>query len=265
VRRIAAAALAAGALVLPGAGCAGESATGVRVFAASSLTGVMGALAADFEKETGTKVILNLASSSTLARQIVEGAPCDLFLSADEEWAAFVEGRIGPRYETPFLENRLVLVEGESGSSPGSLPGAPDRDRLRGWLLDPGVARIALGDPEHVPAGRYAKRALERADLWDGVKGKVVPADSVRSALALVLSGEVDGGIVYRTDALAEGGRLSVVAELPGVVAVYSLMMTDPEFEGPRRDLFEFLVGPRGRAAFESAGFTFLGDRALRR
>lgn len=260
MRRLAAGILALAAL---GAGCGEEEKPEVRVFAASSLTDVLGVLAAKFERDTGTKVKLNCASSSTLAKQIVEGARCDLFLSADEEWAAWVTERIGPRYTTPFLENRLVMVEARS--RPVRSFRAHPPMTIQRWIADREVTRIALGDPEHVPAGRYAKRALESQGLWDGLKGKVVYADSVRSALALVISREADGGIAYKTDAMAMEGYLREVDRLEGVVAVYSLMVAHPDFDGPRRVLFNYLVGPRGRKAFERAGFSFLGDRGARK
>jgi len=187
----------------------------VRVFAASSLTEVMQTIAADFEKETGVKVRLNLASSSTLAKQIVEGAPCDVFLSADEEWADFVEkaGCVEPGTRRDLLTNDLTIVFPPKreplpvlGLSTRDLEEDPESHRrswVRAQLTHHSVRRIAMGDPSHVPAGKYARRAFEEWGLWKDLEGRIVPCDTVRAALALVERGEADAGIVYVTDATA--------------------------------------------------------------
>lgn len=201
------------------ASCGGGEPDEVRVFAASSLTEVMQTIAADFEKETGVKVKLNLASSSTLARQIVEGAPCDVFLSADSEWADHVEkaGLVEPGTRRDLLTNDLTVVY-----PPGKYvldtsvkeldvdPAADKRRRMRFHLTHESVRRIAMGDPSHVPAGRYSKEALEKLGIWQEVKGKIVACESDRAALALVERGEVDAGIVYVTDAGFSKGSRSV-------------------------------------------------------
>lgn len=195
------------------ASCGGPDAPAeVRVFAASSLTEVMQTIAADFEKDTGAKVKLNLASSSVLAKQIVEGAPCDVFLSADQEWADFVEkeGLVVQGSRRDLLTNDLAVVFPRGREEPpGPGPTSPDLEKepeshrrawIRAQLTDPTVRRIAIGDPAHVPAGRYTKRTLEEWGLWKEIEHKTVGCENVRAALALVERAEVDAGIVYETD-----------------------------------------------------------------
>ncbi|MCK6479653.1 MAG: molybdate ABC transporter substrate-binding protein [Planctomycetes bacterium] len=286
MRRLAAGILALAAL---GAGC-GEEGPEVRVFAASSLTDVLGTLAADFEEETGTRVRLNLASSSTLAKQIVEGARCDLFLSADEEWAAFVrrEERAGTGAAEVLLANRMVVVLADPSLHPYYLGGDLDEARwgdesLRRALTAPGIRRIAVGDPEHVPAGRYARKGLEALGIWDACRDRLVPCESVRAALALVKRGEADAGIVYRTDALASGlpvvvngvldysefvsaatpqalhGQALHGQELPGVEARVLAVPCSGVTGSPGALFLSFLRTDRATAVFTKAGFLVPG------
>src|SRR6187551_2696956 len=135
--------------------------------------------------------VLSFAASSALARQVEQGAPADLFVSADEEWMDTLEEqdllRAGSRND--ILTNRLVLVTRKGGA-------------VRG-LADLGDGKLALADPGAVPAGKYARAALESLGQWQAVEARVVPAENVRAALALVERGEASLGIVYRTDALA--------------------------------------------------------------
>jgi len=275
---------AAAALALAGlaGGCGKPAGPEVRVFAASSLTDVLGALAPLYEGETGTKVVLDVASSSTLARQIVEGAPCDLFLSADEEWADYVErdGWGNMADKEPFLTNGLVLVladgvDGDPWDTPRGLePPAAAGDEAIRRALAPGpralgreVKRIAVGDPAHVPAGRYARRGLENLGIWEECRGRLIPCDSVRSALALVLSGEADAGIVYRSDALAAASVHAVppnpfpeagTAPLPGVEARYMSVTFLKSEDGPR--FLAWLREPARKAVFRAAGFGIPGE-----
>ena len=279
----------AAALLCAAAGlgaCGKESPPEVRVFAASSLTDVLTRLAPVYEKETGTKVVLNLAASSTLAHQIVQGAPCDLFLSADEEWVEFVRSRIGGHDGGVLLTNRLVVVL--AGPSAALLVGRIDIDRsgvigggdaIFGALSadgDPAFARIrriAIGDPEHVPAGRYARRGLESLGLWEECRDRLVSCESVRAALALVQRGEADAGIVYRTDAAVSG--LPTVqaypripsefvpgidaAEFPGIEARVAALLLDGS-DGPGGRFLVWLRGPHATAAFRAAGFGIPGE-----
>ena len=158
------------------------SAAEVRVFAAASLREALEEMAAKYQ---GDEIVFSFGASSTLARQIQEGAPADLFLSADEEKVNALRKRGLIVASWSVLSNSLVIVVPKD---------APSRR-----LID--MRAIALAEPSSVPAGIYARLYLQRIGLWERVKSKVIPTDNVRSALAAVESGNVDAAIVYRTDA----------------------------------------------------------------
>ncbi|HEX8170288.1 MAG TPA: molybdate ABC transporter permease subunit [Thermoanaerobaculia bacterium] len=170
----------------------------VRVFAAASLAEALQQIGADYERATGQHVVFNFAGSQTLARQIAHGALADVFLSAD---AAQVQA-VGAKDAVRLLSNRLVIV----------VPAASTRNVQPDDL--PRLRSLALGDPASVPAGVYARRYLERRGLWTRVAPHVVPAESVRGALAAVASGNADAAIVYRTDARVSP-RVRVTYEVP--------------------------------------------------
>ncbi|GMG84269.1 molybdate ABC transporter substrate-binding protein [Paralimibaculum aggregatum] len=175
------------------------------VFAAASLTDALEEIAAAHAAETGRRPRLAFAASSTLARQIEAGAPADLFLSANARWMDRLEakGLLAPGTRRDIAGNRLVLV-GPAGTAPA--PAAA--------LLAAATGRIALGDPDHVPAGIYARAALEHLGLWDRLAPRLARADNTRAALALVARGETPLGIVYASDALV-APDLAVLAEMP--------------------------------------------------
>ncbi|MCH8955088.1 molybdate ABC transporter substrate-binding protein [candidate division KSB1 bacterium] len=167
----------------------------MRIFAAASLASVMPAVADAFQKESEkTKVEFNFAASSILAKQIEQGADADIYLSANLQWLQFLTEKKKIRKDSQFnfLGNELVLVT--SKNSQRNLTGLED-------LLSSDILRITLADWSHVPAGIYAKTALEKAGLWEKIKPKCIPALDVRAALAYVERGDVDYALVYRTDA----------------------------------------------------------------
>ena len=170
---------------------------GLLVFAAVSLTNVLGELSADWEKASGIKVKLSFAASSVLARQIEAGSNADVFVSADQEWMDYLQARnlIDTASRRNLVGNRLVLIA--PADSPLELKIAP------GFKLTEalGKGRLATGDPDIVPAGRYARSALTTLGVWDDVADRLVRADNVRSAMLFVARGEVPLGIVYATDA----------------------------------------------------------------
>lgn len=186
------------------AGIAGES---LRLFAASSLTDVAADIAKSFKAETAIEILIVPAASSTLARQIAAGAPADIFLSADPQWAEWLidqgTGKAGA--SRTFAGNSLVVVV-----PPGRAVATGDMSDI---LTAPGGGRIAIADPEHVPAGRYARQVLDSAGLWQALLPRLVPAANVRDALRYVETGQTPLGIVYATDAKA--GNVQVVAALP--------------------------------------------------
>jgi molybdate transport system substrate-binding protein len=167
----------------------------ITVAAAVSLTDALHAAAEEYGQGRAGKVYFNLAASNALARQIVNGAPVDLFISADEEQMEVVEkaGLLAEGTRLDLLSNQLAVIVPDD--RPRTFTGIRD-------LLDPAIKRIALGDPAAVPAGVYAKQYLEKEGIWTGVEPRVVPAVSVRAALSAVESGAADAGIVYRTDAM---------------------------------------------------------------
>jgi molybdate transport system substrate-binding protein len=179
----------------------------VTVFAAASLTDSLKQIAADYQKETGRTVTFNFEASSMLARQIEEGAPADIFFSADEAQMDRLAkgGLIDPATCVDRLGNTLVVVT-PAGSSL-QIQSAAD-------LAGAGVKQIALADPKAVPAGVYAKEWLEKFKVWDAVEPKVVPQENVRASLAAVASGDVDAGVVYKTDA-AISKNVKIVYEVP--------------------------------------------------
>ena len=167
------------------------------VFAAASLADVLAELLQRFESGPGIKVVASYAASSTLARQIERGAPADLFVSADQAWMDHLAkaGRIHVGTRTVLARNRLVLIAHANST---------DRvDIAPGFALSPlvGDSRLAIGDPLHVPAGRYAKAALVSLGVWDSVARRIAAAENVRAALNYVARGEARLGIVYATDA----------------------------------------------------------------
>jgi molybdate transport system substrate-binding protein len=172
------------------------------VFAAASTTDLVGELARTFEEERSAEVRTSFASSSTLARQIQHGAPADVFISANVAWmdAIAQDGAIEPGTRFDWMSNRVALVAPADAPLPLELERGVD---LLGALKG---GRLAIADPSHVPAGRYAAAALRSFDLFEPLQDRMVHAVDVRAALALVERGEVAAGLVYATDAAASDG-----------------------------------------------------------
>lgn len=169
-------------------------ASDLTVFAAASLTDSLKQIGADYERRTGQKVAFNFEASSLLARQIAEGAPADIFFSADTTQMDYLAKKdlIDPATRQDRLGNTLVVVVPQDSTL--QIHSATD-------LANADVKRLALADPKAVPAGVYAKAWLRKFQVWDAVEPKVVPMENVRGALAAVASGNVDAGVVYKTDA----------------------------------------------------------------
>jgi len=221
----------------------------VIVFAAASTIDALEAAANDFRERRGIDVTLSFGATSTLARQVVAGAPATLLLAASSEWADHVERRTDVAERNTLVGNELVVVVAAAA------PVAPgDAAEI---LTDPDVERVALADPESVPAGVYAREALRNLSVWDRLLSRLIPTVDVRAALVLVMNGEVDAAVVYATDA-AGTDRVRVAAAL------------DPRLHGPveypllllagsnaaSRQFFDFLISEEGRAHFLSRGFS---------
>jgi molybdate transport system substrate-binding protein len=220
------------------------------VFAAASLKNALDEVAAT----STAKPTISYAASSALARQIESGAPASVFISADLEWMNYLEQRklIQPATRRNLLGNRLVLVAPAGSTATVQIQKG---FRLAGLL---GSGRLAVGDPQHVPAGKYAREALEKLGAWDSVAGKLAPSENVRVALALVARGEAPYGIVYATDAASEP-KVRVAGTFPdGLHApiVYPAALTTAA-KGPEAATFlQLLSSPAARKVFEKHGFT---------
>ena len=234
--------------------CAGPGASPadrVRVSGAVSLTEPLERVAEGFERDTGTAVELNLAGSTTLATQILAGAPVDVFISADERQMERVsaEALVEAGTRVVLLSNRLAVVV------PAGAAAAP---RDAAGLRDPVFRRIAIGHPAGVPAGVYARSYLASLGLWDALAPRVVPTRSVRAALAVVEAGDADAGIVYRTDALSSH-EVAVAFEVPEdegpAIAYPAAVLVDARNPAGAARFLAYLQGPAAREAFRQAGF----------
>jgi molybdate transport system substrate-binding protein len=225
----------------------------ITVFAAASLTNVLQELGDSFTKETSIPVRFSFAASSALARQIENGSPADIFFSADLEWMDYLQTRnlIQRDSRRDVLGNRLVLIAPADSKIKLSIePHFP-------LLAALGKGRLATGDPDSVPVGRYAREALTTLGVWKDVADRVVRADSVRSALAFVDRGEAPLGIVYETDALIDK-HVRVVDVFPAdshLPIIYPIALT-PTAKADAARFAAYIRGPAGNVAFKAYGFT---------
>ncbi len=222
------------------------------MFAAASLKTALDEIASEFEQETGLGVTVSYASSSVLARQIQLGAPADLFISANVDWMDTLQDQdlIDPASRTDLLGNGLVLVVGGEGADIAEM----QPENALASALEDGYLAMALVDA--VPAGIYGKAALESLGLWQGLQGQIAQTDNVRAALALVATGAVPMGIVYRSDALVEG-RVRVIAEFSADLhppIIYPAAVTATGAESAQVFL-NYLQSQPARVVFEAQGF----------
>lgn len=228
-----------------------QGAETITVFAAISLTEALREIAADYKRRTGDTVALNLGASSLLARQIQEGAPADLFLSAGVREMDALEklGLLQSGSRRTLLSNSLAIVMHKDSSLP--IRSAHD-------LADPQVKRIALADPRVVPAGEYARNYLEKIGLWTSISNKIVPTDNVRAALAAVESGNVEAGIVYATDAHASDQVRVTVAvaasDGPSIRYPVAVLKAARHQSGAQKFLSHLQSGP-SQTVFKRHGF----------
>ena len=223
----------------------------ITVFAAASLNDALKELASRFEAQSKHKVLFNFGASSLLARQLGAGAPGDLFFSADEEKMDSLErkGLIVSGSRKSVLSNTLVLAV--ETNSPLRLDGAMA-------LRAAGIRRLAIAEPQTVPAGIYAKSWLQRCGLWDELAGKVIPTENVRAALFAVEGGNADVAIIYKTDALiSKRVRIAYevpVKETPGISYPVALLKGS-KVPVAARELLTFLSDPSSLRVFERDGF----------
>lgn len=226
------------------------------LFAAASMKNALDDVNAAFTKRTNIKTVASYAATSALLRQIEQGAPADIFASADLEWMDYglKNKLINPNTRVNLLGNRLVLI-------------APKDSKITAVKLEKGFdlaklignGRIATGEVKSVPVGRYAVAALEKLGMWASVEKRMAMVENVRVALTLVARGEADLGIVYETDAKVELG-VKIVGHFPPdshpaiVYPVAATVQAKPE----ARRYLEFLQSQTSKAAFERYGFSFL-------
>lgn len=250
--------LAAGLLFTLAPGFSGSIAAAekpVTVFAAASLKDVLTRIGNEWTDATGKKAVFSFAASSALAKQVEEGAPADLFISADRKWMDYLNGKglVDPATRRDLVGNRLVLVGGRD-AAPVAIDGTLDLAKRLG------EGRLAVGLTTSVPAGIYAKQALEHLKLWDGVKDRLAEAENVRAALVLVARGEAPLGIVYETDARAEKDvkQLGVFPEDSHDLIVYPAALTRQASSPDAAAFLDYLSSPEASAAFEADGFSLL-------
>ena len=233
----------------------------VLVFAAASLKNALDDVIGLYGKENDTKVTVSYAASSALAKQIEQGAPAQLFISADLDWMDYLQERhlIAEGTRKNLLGNSLVLVAGKD-SKQGDVAIGPGFDLAT--LL--GDGRLAVGEVKAVPAGRYAKASLEHLGAWSGVEGKLAQAENVRAALALVARGEAPLGIVYKTDA-ASDPTVTIVGTFPAdshPPIIYPAALTTAGANDAALGFLAFLSTPAAKTVFEKHGFTLTGPTA---
>jgi molybdate transport system substrate-binding protein len=219
----------------------------VTVFAAASLTDALKEIAGMYEKETGDKIVLNLGASSTLARQLEELAPADVFFSADEAQMDRLERKGLVLARKSLLSNSLVVVVAATDGAAVKGPG--DLAKLR---------RIALGDPKAVPIGVYARAYLETVNLWGAIEPKLVLTEDVRAALAAVAAGNADASIVYKTDA-AISRAVKIAFEIPREgrprISYPAAVIKDSKHPAEARRFLGFLSSAGATRVFQKQGF----------
>jgi molybdate transport system substrate-binding protein len=232
------------------------SAAEIVVFAAASLKEALDDAAHVYENQSGDTVKISYAASSALAKQIESGAPADVFISADLDWMEYLQQRnlIKTPTRRNLLGNRLVIVApADSDLKLDIKPGFDLAGALEG-------GRLAMADPDSVPAGKYGKAALKKLGVWNSVRAAVAPAENVRATLLFVSRREVPLGIVYATDAAADP-RVKIAGVFPEdthpPIIYPAALTTDSKNPGAAR-LLEFLSSPAARPMFEKRGFTVL-------
>lgn len=230
------------------------AADNITVFAAASLTNALQDIATQYEQGKSVKIVSSFASSSTLARQIEQGAPADLFISADQQWMDYAVDKKTVDESTRYtlLGNDLVLIApAEVKPQPVAISKTTD------WKTLLNGQRLAVGDPDHVPAGIYAKEALQHLGAWDTLSPVMARANNVRAALALVERNEAPYGIVYGSDAVASN-KVTVVGTFPAdshKPVEYPMAMVKQHNSAAVSAFFQYLKGPEAAAIFKRYGF----------
>ena len=227
----------------------------ITVFAAASLKESMDAISTEWTKKSGQKVVLSYAASSALAKQIEQGAPADIFISADGEWMDYLQQRNKIAANTRFnlVGNRLVLIVPTISKQASISLNKPDA-----FLQALGDGRLAVAETGSVPAGRYAKQSLTKLKIWGSISEKLAQGENVRAAMAFVARGESPLGIVYATDAKAEP-KVRVISTFPDDshdAIVYPAAAIATASPPSTKGFLKFLQGNQAKTIFKQAGFT---------
>lgn len=226
------------------------------LYAAASLKPALDPLITAWHKDTGLHSVAVYAGSGTLARQIEYGARADLFLSADPDWMDYLDhlGLVRKETRSNLLSNRLALIAPHNTRLPLSIvPGFPLSDFL-------GEGRLAMGEVNTVPAGRYGKAALQALGVWNEVSGRLLETDNVRSVLRLVTQSEVPAGIVYESDTIAEAD-IQVIGIFPAgshPMIIYPVAILAESQHKHALDFLRYLRSDRAREIFQKAGFRLM-------
>jgi molybdate transport system substrate-binding protein len=258
-RRAFAATLAAAALVLTAGGAARDvraQGKDVVVLAAASLKNALDDASAAWNKQTGKTTKISYAASSALAKQVEAGIPADIFISADIPWMDYVAERklIKASSRSNFLGNQIVLIAGKDSKIDLKI------EKGFGLRAALGDGRLAMGNVDAVPAGKYGKAALEALGVWPSVADRVAQAENVRLALILVSRGEAPLGIVYRTDAASDPG-VRIVGAFPDGThppIIYPMALLANSTNPDAQAFLDYLKSPAARPFFEKQGFTVL-------
>jgi molybdate transport system substrate-binding protein len=226
------------------------------VFAAASLKNALDAINAQWQKDAGKKATISYAASSALAKQMEQGAPAQMFISADLDWMDYVEkkGLIKPETRSNLLGNRIVLVAPKDKAQPVDIKPGFDLAKVLG------DGRLAMANVDSVPAGKYGKAALEKLGVWASVSTKLAQAENVRAALLLVSRGEAPAGIVYQTDAASDRG-VTIIGTFPEDThppIIYPIALTANATHPDAAALLAYIRSDKARPLFEAQGFTVL-------
>jgi len=229
--------------------CAPADDTGPVVLAAASMQEGLNAAADSWEALGHERPVLSFASSSAVARQVAEGAPADLVVTSDDRWIEWLAERGALSGDAaPLVANSLVVVAplGEGGP-----------ESLAAFAADPDAGRLAMGEPDSVPAGEFARAALQNMDLWDSLAPRMAPGENVRASLALVERGEAVLGIVYSSDAEASESVRVVERIDPAMhpAIIYYTALVEGASNAEAQDFIVYLTSPEGRAAIMAKGF----------
>jgi molybdate transport system substrate-binding protein len=229
------------------------------VFAAASLKNALDDVNSGWQAEGAAPAVISYAASSALAKQIGEGAPADVFVSADLDWMKYLADRSLTKKDTQvqLLGNRIVLIAPKGSTLSAKIaPGFPLADLL-------GDGKLAMADVKPVPAGKYGKAALEALGVWSSVKGKIAQSENVRAALKLVSAGEAPLGIVYQTDAAADPNVkiLDMFPEDSHPPIVYPAAVVASSKNPDAEKLLKYLQSARAKKLFEKHGFTVLAPK----